>query len=269
MTENLTANVLCPGQIGFALEDVVRTMRERFGTPARVALPIPGRDGSAIINVGSVNVLVMVADKPLPLEVPRLDDGTSRGGANHLLDHRTHAMVSLLNTPEEQAERMGSVLLLAQVASAVAGCAASSAVMWSSSGIAVPSEQFQDLTARWTASPEEAPTLLICRVLAYRDDGGEDGRARIGIFSVGLRGFLGREFELVPKPFPLDVMTQTFDRVANHLLRSGTVLRDGDAIVVPSVGRIETRFGSVRDGEIGSLLLCDVDHGPRGRDGPD
>ena len=265
MTENLTVNVLCPDQVGFALEDVIKVMRERFGTPARVALPIPGREGSAIVNMGAVNVLVMVEDKPLPLEAARPDDGTPRGGANPLLSHRTHIMVSLLNTPEDQEQKMRSVLLMVQVASAVAGRAASSAVMWSSSGVALPSEQFQDLTARWTTSPDEIPTLLICRVLAYQDGVDAMGQARIGVFSVGLRSFVAQEVELLPRPVAVEVVTKGFDRIANHLLRSGRVLGDGDAIAVPSLGQVKTRFGAVRGGEPASMLICDVDHGTIGR----
>ena len=139
-------------------------------------MSIPGRDGSGIINMGPVNVLVMLEDKPLPLKVPQSDSATSQSGASRLLNHRTHAMVSLLNVPEDQAEKMRSVLRLVQVVSSVAHCAVGSAVMWSASGTLLPVKQVQDLTAQWAASADAVPTLLICRVLAYLDGVDKEGR---------------------------------------------------------------------------------------------
>lgn len=261
MTESLTVNILCLSETNLVFEELIDDLQVSFGCTARVAMLIPNRHGSAIIALGSAHVLVMSEDKPLPFEVPRPDASPSHSGASPLLHHRTHVMVSLLNVPEDQPKKISSVLGLAQIVSSIANCVAASSAMWSSSGTLLPIKQFQDLTTRWTTSPDEVPTLLICRVLAYGDGVDSVGQARHGIFSVGLRSFMGQEIELVPQPLPVDVMTQNFDRVANHLLHSGRVLEDGDRILVPSIGQVETRFGAVRGGESGSLLLCDVDHG--------
>ena len=160
---------------------------------------------------------------------------------------------------EDQAEKMRSVLRLVQIVTSVASCAMGSAVMWSASRTLLPVKQFQDLTAQWTASADAVPTLLICRVLAYVDGVDEEGRSRHGVFSVGLESFIGKEIALAPQPSPVEVMVRTFDDVANYLLRAGKVLRDGNTVTIPSIGEIGTRFGSVRGGGIGSLMICDID----------
>lgn len=235
MGDSLIANILCRGQISVVADDVVRTLQQDYGIPSRVALHIPGRDGSAIISIGSVNILVMIEDNPLSLDPQQPDSMTSSGGNASLLEHRTHAMVSLLNVPADQTEKMQAVLSLVQVVSAVALRADGSAILWSESGTLLPIGQFRDLTARWTALTDEVPLLLICRVLAYRDAEDGAGQVRHGVFSVGLKSFIGREVELAPRAVPLEEAMQSFQKMAYLLLRAGSLDKEGDTSEVPTL----------------------------------
>src|SRR5262249_16705532 len=70
----------------------------------------------------------------------------------------------------------------------------------------------------------------------------QDPDSLVGVLTMGLSNFIGREIELEGEASQLEALLTTAHGVATYLLQDGVELRDGDTVGASATERIPIRF---------------------------
>ena len=143
--------------------------------------------------------------------------------------HRAHLVVSVMGESEDRVQT--ARVVTAVVGAIVATHASCSAVLlnW----VANSSQTFAELSRSAFAPYPDLPTALWISMHPFRDSA-----SRVGVVTMGLKNFVGREVELEGPASQLKSVLATARGLLAYLLQSGTIVRDGDTIGVSTAERI-------------------------------
>ena len=192
--------------------------------------------GAIVLNCAGSVVVVMNITAPLP-------DGcqqVANRAAMHWPDaegacarHRGHLIVSVMG---ESKDRLQSIRIVTAVAGAlVATHPRCIAILLNS--VANSRQIFSEFSCSAFAPYPDFPTELWVSMHPFRDSA-----SRIGVLTMGLRDFVGREIELEGPASQLKSLLTTARGLVAYLLQAGITVRDGDTIGASATERIPVRL---------------------------
>jgi hypothetical protein len=206
-----------------------------------VQVVVGGDETGALLNFSGLMIMVQYFDAPLPPAWPSEVERAKRvrwPKADAVFDrHQAHIMVSVV---------LGdgfSRVQLARAVSAAIGAVidshpACTAVLWDKTNIYSAAE-VSELSR--SAFEED----LFCGPLWIDMDPFEDRRtSTVGVITVGLRNFIGREIEMEGRDEDWDLLQQTAGNLALYFLQDGVKVEDGETFSNPDYEdvRIPMRF---------------------------
>lgn len=81
---------------------------------------------------------------------------------------------------------------------------------------------------------------------------------KIGVFTIGLRGFIEKEVEMVPRTEALGPVVQRVLNFAGYLLMKGPVVKDGDTIGYNATEHLKIAFANDRNGTLMRVMTEEV-----------
>jgi Domain of unknown function (DUF4261) len=206
-----------------------------------VPVVVGGDETGALLNFSGLAIMVQYFDVPLP---PFWSSEIERAKrvrwpeADKVFDrHQAHIMISVV-----LGEGFSRVRLARAVSAAIGAVidshSACSAVLWDKAVIH-PAEEAAELS-RWAFEEN-----LISGQLWVDLDPFEDRRtSTVGVITVGLRNFIGREIEVEGRDEDWDLTQQTAADMAMYALQDGVELKDGETFSNPDFEdvRIPMRF---------------------------
>ncbi len=189
-----------------------------------------------MIRTGGHVITVMQVDLP----VPGGWEPAAKRAAVHWQDaqaafarHRAHLVVSALSGAEDH---LASARCITAVVGALAEAyPACSGVLWDS--VVAHAAATYAIGARNAFSPyPDFPSTLWISLQPFQDNA-----ETVGVLTLGLRNFIGREIELDGPISQLKVMLERTEGLAVYLMQPGVTLRDGDTIGVSGAERITIR----------------------------
>jgi hypothetical protein len=233
-----------PNPTAFILLDeptMLDTSRIRDSLAARhpgVPLSIPDSDPASAIVLncaGSVVVVMNIA--------ARLPDGwqqVANRAAMHWPEaeatcarHQAHLIVSVMGESENRVKI--SQVITAVVGALVATHPSCSAVLWN--WVASSSQTFAELSRSAFAPYPDLPSGLWVSMHPFRDS-----VSRVGVVTIGLKDFIGRELELDGPATQFELVLTTASGLVAYLLQDGVTMRDGDTIGASATERIPVRL---------------------------
>lgn len=195
----------------------------------------PSQANSPLIRCGNEFVAVMPMPAPIPQD-PGLWVRAARTwpeGEAVATGHQAHIIVSLLGKSESPlvAARLTTAVIGALIASVPECCG----VVWACR-VARPADLWLE-ESRWSLAPyPDYPFRLWVDILPFRSG------AKVGVITMGLAAFVGREIEFVTGKLALPAL---FDKVAGlsvYLIEHGNVVKDGDTMGASASERIAVRY---------------------------
>jgi hypothetical protein len=212
------------------------------GTP--IAMPNPEKGGStaAVFNFAGSVVAVMQFDARLP-------DGfqaAARRAAMYWPEaeavfarHGGHISVNVMGESRDRLQV--ARVLTASTAAIVAAHPFCSGVLWDLM-VANSRPEFAELGLQAFAPYPNFPSALWVSMHPFRDP----GSSQVGVVTLGLRNFIGREIELEGPDPQLKSLLTTTRGLVTYLLQPGVTVRDGDTIGHSMDQRIKVRLADSR-----------------------
>ncbi|MBH5400890.1 DUF4261 domain-containing protein [Bradyrhizobium sp. CNPSo 4010] len=189
---------------------------------------------SPLLRCGNRLVAVMPMPSPIPDDAGLWTRAATiwPEGKAVAVRHRGHLVVSALAKNE-------SPLVAARVTTAVVGALIAAlpeccGVVWDGR-VARPSGLWQEESSRSFAPFPRYPFTLWVDILPFRSG------AKIGMITVGLSAFVGREIEFVTGELALPALFEKVAGLSAYLIEHGNVVKDGDTIGASSSERIQVR----------------------------
>lgn len=234
---NPSAFILLEEPIALHASKISEALRARY--PEQVIAgqsPDTDEDTKAIVlSFAGMVVAIMAMDFALPeggqsavdakLHWPEAETVFSR--------HRAHIIVAVMG------ER-SSPLQVAQVTTAVVGAVIAthppcSGVLWALT-VANSSQVAAELSSSAFAPYPDYPSALWISMRPFRD------QARVGVVTMGLQNFVGREIELEGSAAQFEDVLHTAQGLVAYLLQDGVEVKDHDTIGASEHERILLRF---------------------------
>lgn len=131
-------------------------------------------------------------------------------------------------------DRIAASLALTRVAVATLHAFDGTAVYWGSGSITIPRDEFLSLADG--ATRDEPPLFLWCRFQPTKN-----ARNELGFYTIGLRQFGLMEIEVDQSSWEPQALTEFVFNIAQYLVQSGPVIKDGDTVGGSNEQRINVR----------------------------
>lgn len=198
--------------------------------------PDTDEDTNAVLSFAGMVVAIMAMDFAIPdgLESAAADAKLHWPEAETVFSrHKAHIIVAVLG-------EHSSPLQAAQVTTAVVGAViathpACSGVLWGLT-VANSSQIAAELSSSAFAPYPDYPSALWISMRPFQDE------ARVGVVTMGLQNFVGREIELEGSAAQFENVLNTTQGLVAYLLQDGVEVKDHDTIGASENERILLRF---------------------------
>lgn len=227
-----------PAVVG--LDDLVSGLKRRVPLLENeiVGRPFQGDKAAAseayIVSISGCHFAVAFVGRPAPRGT--FDAALNYAGdswpdaAAQLATHQGHVVLSNLvftNGFDEAVDAAGSVTLIAGVLNALTP---SLGIYWANGETLVPKDDFDAMTEMLIAG--DPPVGAWINICDHFDDTGIDGAPAVGVSTLGLDSFCGREIESAASPTGLANARQRILAVAADILRNGPELADNSTLMI-------------------------------------
>lgn len=218
---------------------IARVLHERH--PELATEPVdsgeeqPSHANSPLIRCGNELVAVMSMPAPIPQD-PGLWARAARTWPESeavATGHQGHIIVSLLGKAEQPlvAARLTTAVIGALIATVPECCG----VVWAGR-VARPADLWLE-ESRWSLAPyPDYPFRLWVDILPFRSG------AKVGVITMGLAAFVGREIEFVTAKLALPALFEKVAGLSVYLIEHGSVVKDGDTMGASASERIAVRY---------------------------
>ena len=223
---------------------IVEMLAARFSAEARLRSGETGagKANPIVIDIGSIPIAVIRLDSPMPDDVLREPLAKNRfwpEAPEAVRSHRAHYVVSSVQPAETHQARRRATECVTLVCAALCELTPAVALLWSSSR-ALASPQTTVESAQRIGQGEPALALWL-NPLLFGKPPASDGTRRIGVLTMGLSDFVGRDIEFTPSLLPLPVVLDRVLGMASYLIANGPVLADGDTVGTSQSERIRVQ----------------------------
>jgi hypothetical protein len=188
----------------------------------------------------------VVAAMQFDVRLPDGWQGTARNAAMHWPEaeaafacHRAHISVNVMDDSPDRLQV--ARVLTASAAAIVAAHPSCSGVLWDLT-VANSGRVFAQLGLQAFAPYPGFPSALWVSMHPFRDP----GSSQVGVVTLGLRNFIGREIEMEGAGSQLKSLLTTTRELVTYLLRPGVRVRDGDTVGHSMGERITVRVSDSR-----------------------
>jgi Domain of unknown function (DUF4261) len=204
-----------------------------------VSAPGEGGKNDNLLRLGDTVIAILDFNLPQPLESLEAAfkvNFTWPEARQMIAQYTAHVMLVVMGEQQGFKDATAASHALAMAALALAGMHGAIAVFWAPSlallrGKSVASG-IEDIQAG------RPPLGLWVAFSPWVD---RETRA-VGLFTIGLQEFVGREIEMVPRTEPLGFAVQRALSLAEYLLAKGPVVKDGDTIGYSNTERLKITF---------------------------
>ncbi|MFO1033970.1 MAG: DUF4261 domain-containing protein [Hyphomicrobiales bacterium] len=193
----------------------------------QVNAPAAGGPKDNLLRVGDTIIAVLNFDVPQPPDTMEVNFKVNflwQEARQVLSEHKAHTVLAIMKEPKEFAETKSACTALAMAALALASRKETIALQWAPSRALLHGQaifhEIEDI---------QAGRLPLDLWLAY-SPWAERETGKIGLMTVGLEPFVGREIEMVPRKESLGSSVQRAMAMAEYLLTKGPVVKDGDTV---------------------------------------
>lgn len=235
-----------------AMDDLVSGLRERVPELGGEIAGRPYRGDRAaaseayIVSVSGRHFAVAFVGRPAPDRTFDVALNHSRDswpdGGSCVAGHKAHIVLSNLDLAgsfEEAVDAAGSVTLLAGVLNAMAPTIA---VYWANGEVLLPRNEFEAMTEMLISG--DPPVGAWINIRNHLDSSGIDGAPVIGVSTLGLDSFCGREIESAATPTGTSRARDRVLAVSADILRNGPGLADNSVL---KIGGDETIIVNLED----------------------
>ncbi len=157
--------------------------------------------------------------------------------------HRSHVILSIMGEPSGFDKVTSSSRALAMATLALANISNALAMYWESSMALM---KHGSIAGTIAGLGEGLPPLDLWVTYSPWAD---QKSGEIGLFSIGLRGFVGYEIEMAPRKESFGAVLQRAIALTGYLLEKGPVLKDADSIGYSETERLRVKFADDGTGE--------------------
>lgn len=225
--ENPGAHILLDAPTKLSETRISAALAERYPD---ISVVVGGDDEGVLLNFSGMMVVLRYFDVPLPplwpSEIERAKRTRWPEADKAFHSHKTHIMISVVLGDEF------SRVQLARAVSAAIGAVidsepACSAVLWDKTLIHSAAE------AAELSRPAFEEDLFVGTLWLDLDPFEDQRTSTVGVITVGLRNFIGREIEMEGRDEDWDLLQHTAGNLALYFLQDGVEVEDGETFSNP------------------------------------
>lgn len=198
-----------------------------------------------VVTMDQMPVTVMFVDKPLPAdsyqEAIVLDLIWPEAG-EIMRGHGAHAIVALLNDPQDHLDNLNGAAAVTLVAGALASLLPTVALVSTEGRVIMKPDMFGPLAT--ALARHEVPVPFWTSLAFVKGEQQTAGQELVGAVTYGLLPFVGRELEFLPAPLPPADVAQRLIGLCQYLIMNGPVIKDNDTVGLTPDEKIATRYRS-------------------------
>jgi hypothetical protein len=185
-----------------------------------------------ILSVNGVEVVVLNMAEPLP---PNAYDAAASGSMlwrdakQQLAQNRAHVVVASLRDSTSHAEALASAFAVTVVSAGVIQQTRAIGVIFNPALTAFPAQSFYDMAVE-LAQKRQIPEMLWVSIDFMRGPNTAAGQPTVGLSTMGMFPFIGREIEFEPMPWQAGEVAQRVLGLCQYLILNGPVVKDGDTV---------------------------------------
>jgi Domain of unknown function (DUF4261) len=245
-TNPISANV---GAIAAEIKTLFPAYADQVQTPGGAS------ENDNLLRIGDVIIAILDFDVPQPADV--LEDAYRINFAwpeakNLIGKHRAHVMLAVIGEQDGFENVMAASKALAMAALALAVIRDAIAIHWSSSMALL-----RGASVEGTAQTMRETGLALDLWLAFKP-WVEREQGKVGLFTSGLRGFIGRDIEMVARKESLIAVVERALALAGYILTSGAVIKDGDTVGYSATEQLRIKFVEDGSGPLMQVLTEEI-----------
>jgi Domain of unknown function (DUF4261) len=195
-----------------------------------VPVVVGGSDAGVLLNFSGLMVLVSYFDVPLPplwpSEIARAKRVRWPEADTTFERHKAHIMISVVLGDESSRVRLARAVSAA-IGAVIDSHPACTAVLWDKT-VLHSAEDAAELSA-----PAFDDDLFSGPLWIDLDPFEDETTSTVGVITVGLRNFIGREIEMEGRDEDWDLLQQTAGNLALYFLEDGVEVEDGETFSNP------------------------------------
>ena len=205
-----------------------------------------GSDDSIVLRLDKNLVAVMFIPLPLPQDAYeqalRLDQFGLWPEAREIMgSHKAHYTVAVIGSPDDAEGNLNAARMVTLVAGALVDLLPTTvALVFTEARTITRPTRFASFAKNVAAM--RAPSSLWTSMAFFRGQPAPNGKNTIGVMSVGLLPFIGREMEFTPAPVALKELAERAFATAEYLILKGSVIKDGDTFGMSADEKIRVRY---------------------------
>jgi hypothetical protein len=185
-----------------------------------------------ILSVNGVDVVVLSMPEPLPFDAYDAAASGSmlwREAKPQLGQNKAHVVVATMREAKTHPEALAGAFAVTIVSAAVIRLTQAIGVIFNPALTAFPAQVFHDMAVE-LAQKRQIPEMLWVSLDFLRGPNTASGQPTVGLNTMGLFPFIGREIEFDPVPWAPGEVAQRVVGLCQYLILNGLVIKDGDTV---------------------------------------
>jgi Domain of unknown function (DUF4261) len=201
-----------------------------------------------ILSVNGVDVVVLSMPEPLPFDAYDAAASGSmlwREAKPMLAQNKAHVVVATLRDATSHPEALAGAFAVTVVSAAVIKLTQAIGVIFNPALTAFPAQSFHDVAVE-LAQKRQIPEMLWVSLDFLRGPNTASGQPTVGLSTMGLFPFIGREIEFDPVPWQPGEVAQRVLGLCQYLILNGLVIGDGDTVGNTNEEKLEVTYAQGR-----------------------
>jgi Domain of unknown function (DUF4261) len=252
----ISSTVYFPNPVGANASALAAEVSRLFPEFAgQVSAPGEGGKNDNLLRLGDTVIAILDFDLPQPLESLEAAfkvNFTWPEARQLIAQHTAHVMLFVMGEQQGFKDTTAASHALAMAALALAGMHGAIAVLWAPSRALLRGKSVASGIEDIQAGRPPLDLWVAFSPWADRETG------KIGLLTIGLLGFVGREIEMVPRTEALGSVVQRALAIADYLLAKGPVVKDGDTIGYSDREHLRIAFVDQPEGPVMQVATEDI-----------